>query len=315
MSIAPIISFPTYLWIFIGIFCLCAAYLCQKIRHLSNNLNHCRADVRYAEILIDTLLYVFNSPVLRHCTVFLAAERVYIFTLSVMGLILSTMFQSYLNTNMVTQVSWQKDINTLDQLAASNLPIEIRYEAIMQDLFPENTSRTFDILRQNMILVRIDQFALDRMYETGAFTQPLRRSLVHLDFSDWFYTNKLYLIPKCPKNYLLAFPMGKNSIYLERFNVVLLRLLEGGMVRHWTDEMYRNHTMMQSISNKAHIISEATILKLNDLQFPFYTLIFGICLSLLIAVIEIFGLKVKEFSLTIKNNRVYKFIRYRIVKS
>lgn len=313
-SITPLISFPTFLWIFIAIFCVSVAFLYRKIRFLSNNLNNFKSDVSYFKILIDTVLYVFNSPVLRHCMVCLDSERVYIFTLSVMGLILSTLFQSYLNTNMVTQASWEKDINTLDQLAQSNLPIEIRYVAIMEDLFPENTSRTFDLLRQHMVLVKYDQFALNRLYEHGSFSLPLRRSLVHLDFSEWFFSGKLYLVPQCPKNYLLAYPIMKNSIFLERFNVVLLRLLEGGMIRQWTNEIYRNHTIMETLSHKAHLINEVTILTMPDLQFPFYTLIFGINLSTLIVIFEIFGLKVNRFLSNIESKRIYKLIRHRMLK-
>lgn len=297
-SMTPLLNFPAYFWLFIVILCVCAAYLYTKIKYLSNSLCKYRIYISYSQYLIETLLYVFNSPVLRHCTVVLQSERVYIFTLSVLGLILSTVFQSYLQTNMVTQLTWHKDINTMDQLAATNMRIEVRYAAIMDDLFPENVSKTYDILRHRSVLVPYDNNALERMTSSDPFSIPTRRSLVHLDFSHWFQRQELHLIPQCPKTYALAFPIGRHLIFIERFNLILLRLSEGGMIAKWTNEMYRNHTIFSTLTQKSHLLNKPAFLSLADLQFPFYTLIFGIGLSIIAALFEIFGLKVVRFLFT-----------------
>lgn len=307
-SVTPLLSFPAYLWLFIVLFCIAATYLYTKIKLLSNLVCPYCVYINYSHYLIETFLYVFNSPVLRHDMVVLQAERIYIFTLSIMGLILSTLFQSYLKTNMVAQVTWQKDINTLEQLAASDLRIEIRYAAIMDDLFPENVSKTYDILRQRSVLVRYDNDALERMADTGSFSIPTRMSLVHLDFYDWFQRNELHLVQQCPKSYLLSFPMMRHSIFLERFNWILLRFAEGGMITKWTDEMYRNHTIYQEVTHKK-LLQQPEFLNLADLQFPFYTWIFGIGICITAALIEIFGLKViyaLRSSVNTSNNRICK---------
>lgn len=294
-SMTPLLEFPVFFWIFIIVLCIGAAYLYTKIKMLSNNVCKYRLGISYPKYVVEALLYVFNSPVMRHCTVVLHSERVYVLTLSVLGLILSTIFQSYLQTNMVTQMTWLKDINTLDQLAASNLPIEIRYAAIMEDLFPENVSRTYDILRQRSRLVPLDDNALDRMSATGSFSIPTRKSQMHLDFSAWFLSKELHLIPECPKHYALAFPLGRNLIFIERFNWILLRLSEGGMITKWTHEMYRNSTIFSTLTLKNQLLNKPEFLSFADLQFPFYTLVFGIGLSIIVALFEIFGSKVSQF--------------------
>lgn len=296
-SMTPLVNFSMYFWLFIVLLCIVAAYLYSKIKCLSNSIGNHRMGISYPQYLVEALLFVFNSPVLlRHCTVVLHSERLYVFTLSVLGLVLSTIFQSYLETNMMTHMTWHEDINTMDQLAASDFIIEIRYAAIMDDLFPENVSRTYDILRDRSVLVPYEDDELDRIADIGGFTIPTRLSQVHLMFSPWFQRRELHLIQQCPKTYALAFLLSRHLIFIERFNWILLRLSEGGMITKWTQEMYRNHTIFSTLKLRNQVWNEPEYLSMADLQFPFYLLIFGTGLSIMVALFEIFGSKVRQFA-------------------
>lgn len=292
---APLLNFPAYLWIFVAIFCFFAAFLYTLIKRMSHKVYTSKfIHIHYSNYLILTLLYAFNSPVLRQGSAVLQSERVFIITLSFLGLVLSTLFESFLKTNLVTPLFWQRNIETMEDLDASNLPIEVRFPSIMEDLFPDNTSKTYQSLRQHLILVPYDNYVLARMAAQGSFSIPVRKSLVHLDYSEWFQSDELHMIPECPKNYLLAFPISKHSVFLERFNWILLKLSEGGLIKRWMEEMFLNHTIMNAYEKKDQLLNEPKFLKLTDMQFPFYTLFFGTCLSVAVAFIEIFGLKVRR---------------------
>lgn len=278
-AVLPLLTFDVTSWMCLFFSFVGCAMFWIVLRTINSNRNYVDSVDQlymmenysdYLHIVVDTGILFLSSPLMRMPKIW--SERVFIISISLMSIIILSYFESLLATVFVNPLYLQ-DIKTLGELENSRLPIEINLDLAVDSLFDENSS-----LIQRIKLVD-NNHRLSYISEHGNLSTVLRQTLIKFDHSHWFRLKKLYQIPYCPRTYTTAFILPKKSVYFERINQILLRLLRGGFIEKWISDTMFNATLSStraygSLSNQDYVV-----LQLIDMQFPFVVLIGGFVLS------------------------------------
>lgn len=331
-SILPLLCFDPLLWIvlLVGIF-FCAGvwiivrmlneskpltelYLMQK-RNTKNRIsagdrfNRCNnvlggpKYLQYLQILIDCFIISLSAPVRRFPRV--SSERIFISAICLISLIFVSMFQSRLSAVFITPVYYE-DINTLAQLDKSNLFIELKYQAMLDDLFPENSTEMIERLSKKLKLVTSAQSVMARVARDGGVATVTRKSTTKLDNSIYFTKNQLNLVKECPRIYNLGFVYPKHSVFATRINEVLLDMVAGGLIDKFIREMYFNTTLSNVKQFGSYHIDSYKVFTLTDLQLAFYILGVGIIISGLFLLFEFVSVRYVYFIQSSLRNTIPK---------
>lgn len=96
---------------------------------------------------------------------------------------------------------------------------------------------------------------------------------------------KLHVIQECPRHYYLTYITRKDWPFLPKFNKILYRLAEGGFTKLWQDST--SNTLIQV--ERARQVKEPEIYQafsLKNVKTPFYMLLIGYMLSIIVFLIE-----------------------------
>lgn len=320
-SILPLLCFDPLLWIvlLIGII-LCAGvwiifrmfneskpltelYLMQK----RNKHNHLIAGDRfnrsqkvltgpkylqYFQIFVDSFIIALSAPVRRFPRV--SSERLFISAICLISLVFVSIFQSRLSAVFITPVYYE-DINTLAQLDESNLFIDLKYQSMLVDLFPENSTPMIERLSKKLRLVKTSESVMAIVARDGGIATVTRRSTTKLDNSIFFTNNQLNLVKECPRIYNLGFVYPKHSVFATRINEILLDMVGGGLMDKFINEMYFNMTLSNIKQFGSFHIDSYKVFTMTDLQLAFYILGVGIIISFIILSLEFLSLKYDLF--------------------
>ena len=261
---------------------------------------------QYTQIFIDSWLVFLSVPMRRFTKV--QHERIFVGAVCLVSMVFMSMYQSNLATVLVRPLYF-RDINTLKQLDAADLEIQVKYAGYLDDVFPSDTNILFSRLRNKMKLLNTLTPAMDLVLFGEKVATITRKSTVFLDNSIYFVKKKLHVIEKeCPRNYFLAYMVPVHSVYLERINEILLDIQRYGFILKWINDI----TFATTLRNMRNFHAEATkrkVLELNDFKFPFFLLLSGGVLSCLVLMIE---LTVEV--LIRRKSRVAKRERYEVEK-
>jgi hypothetical protein len=190
-----------------------------------------------------------------------------------------SIFQSQLAT-CFTHPMYHKNIDTLQQLADTGKEIIIKYPAMMNDLFPEDSSQLYRTLYRRLKLIAdTDLVALDvteRMGQAGV----TRKITLKLSQEDDF----VHLISECPRSYNLAYVHSKHWVLANQLNAIILDLLAGGIVNKWIEDVNFG-IKLQSMKKQATIVHHRE-LSVDDLMLSFMILGGGSAFSAFLFVIE-----------------------------
>ncbi|XP_055615251.1 uncharacterized protein LOC129761552 [Toxorhynchites rutilus septentrionalis] len=261
-------------------------YQKRRLAHLFNLTNRIRDGSLFREwtqILIDTYILLLSAPFQRFTRS--GIERLLLFSLMMVSLIFTTMFQSELASVFVHPV-YYRDIDSLQQLDQSGFKIPVKYKGYLDDVFPANYSPTMESLRGKITYQPTSEAMLTVVARLGTIATVTRRTTLALDNAIYLSTKQLHMIPECPRSYNLAYVVSRHSILLEQINIVLLRMLNGGLVSHWISEMNYNVTIRDW--ERVRELGEPNFktLTIVDMQFPFYLLAIGLALSTGVFVVE-----------------------------
>lgn len=237
------------------------------------------------QIVVDTYILLVSAPYRRFTRS--GIERLMLFGLMLVSLIFVSMFQSSLSSVFLHPMFY-KDIDSLQRLDESGIKIPVKYKGFMDDVFPANYSSMMDSLRNKMIYEpEQDEAAmLDRVAQSPKIAFVTRKSLVPLDDAIYIAKKQVIVVPECPRLYNLAYVVPRHSVLLEAINVVILRLLNGGLIEQWINVMNFNATMRDLALYRNVDDEKFKILTMNDLQFPFYLWAIGLILSSIIFIAE-----------------------------
>lgn len=316
-SILPLLCFDPLLWIvlLVGIF-FCAGvwmivrmfneskpltelYLMEKRKkhnHLTagDRFNRCNnvlsgpKYLQYFQILIDSFIIALSAPVRRFPRV--SSERFFISAICLISLVFVSIFQSRLSAVFITPVYYE-DINTLAQLDESNMFIDLKYQAMLDDLFPENSTPMIERLSKKLRLVSTTESVMAIVAREGGIATVTRRSTTKLDNSIYFTNNQLNLVKECPRKYNLGFVYPKHSVFASRINDILLDMVSGGLIDKFINEMYFNKTLSNIKHFGSFHMDSYKVFTLTDLQLAFYILGAGIVISSIILSLEFLSLK------------------------
>lgn len=320
-SILPLLCFDPVLWIvlFLGTFFCAGVWMIVRMFNESKTItksylkqkrmknNHYAAGDRfnrshkvlvgpkylqYFQILVDSFIIALSSPIRRFSRV--TSERVFISSICLISLVFVSIFQSRLSSVFITPVYYE-DINTLTQLDESNLFIDLKYQSMLDDLFPENSTPTIESLSKKLRLVVSAESVMARVARDGSVATVTRRSTTKLDNSIYFTNNTLNLVKQCPRIYNLGFVFPRHSVFATRINAILLNMVSGGLIDKFIREMYFNMTLRNIKKFGSYHNDSYKVFTLNDLQLAFYILGGGVAISSVFLALEFIALKYEIF--------------------
>lgn len=259
------------------------SYILNETFDIFNRSFEIRSGAKYlqfVQIMIDCFIIVLSAPLRRFSKV--TSERLFISTICMISLIFVSVFQSRLSSVFIKPM-YQKDIDTLVELDNSNFSIHLKHQAMLDDLFLDPNSTLKKSLRKKLVLSPRSSMAKlvhkkNEAYITRKSTSKLRNEI-------YFLNNQLHLVKECPILYNIGFVFPKNSVFKERINEILLKLLNGGFMEKWIKDMHYT-TTLQNIKELNFQYRNFKILNLSDMQLPFCVLGCGLIISIFVLLFE-----------------------------
>ncbi|XP_012521789.1 uncharacterized protein LOC105828127 [Monomorium pharaonis] len=167
------------------------------------------------------------------------AQRVFLIGTLFFGLIIIGLYQSCLMSSLSDPFHYP-ELNTLEDVASSNLTIITKYYNLKENTFTGNT--TLDNKLRSKMKVFVSK---EHTYDVVAFGRKTiainRYASVKLGNLSKYYDidgNKLlHIVEECPTTYLLSYVIKLHSPYRERINGLLLRMQEAGLIHLWYERM------------------------------------------------------------------------------
>ncbi|XP_058063501.1 uncharacterized protein LOC131213476 [Anopheles bellator] len=225
------------------------------------------------QLVIDTFILLLSAPYRRFTRA--GTERFFLTGLLLVSLIFVSLYQSGLAAVFVHPL-YRRDIGSLAQLDDSGMAIPVKYRGFIDDVFPVNYSRLMDSLRGRMVHLQVQESMLTRVARLGNIATVTRKTSLALDNAVYMTTRQLHMIPECPRMYNLAYVMHRHSVFGECFNRVLLRMVGGGLINHWIDQMRYEWTLHNRRVVQNMMVSDFKVLTVLDMQFAFYVLAIGL---------------------------------------
>lgn len=278
-AVLPLITFDVASWLCILFSLIGCSLFWIGLRIINANRNFVesidqlymmRSYWDWVHIAVDTCILFMSSPLLRLPKT--SSERIFVVSICMMSIIVIAYFQSILATVFVNPL-YYRDIKSLGELEKTKLPIEINVHLALDLLFAENSSL---IQRTNIVN---SSRCLSYIADYGNLSMVLRKTSIKFEYSHWFQLKKLYQIPYCPRTYMTAFILPKQSIYYDRVNQILMRLTRGGFIQKWISDTTFNITLRNTREHGSLEERDYVVLELADMQFPFVVLLCGVFMS------------------------------------
>lgn len=284
--ILPLICFELDLWICILLITIFSIFTWAWIRHLNYRIVSGARLTRmeFLDVVVDTAALIISAPLRKLPTI--NSERSFTASICLMSLIFVSIFQSSLSGVFIKPLFY-KDIMTFQDIADGGLPIFVKYAAMMEDMFPPNSTGLIAQLHEQMVLVSTTTSVLAQLSQAGNFITVTRRCTVYQDNTYYFSSRLLHLIPECPRTYNLGFITRINSVYIGRLNEILLQLNNGGFHQKWIRDLWYYYSWQTRLKYGSFYESDFKVFTLTDLQLPFYILAIGFGISGGVFVVEL----------------------------
>lgn len=239
---------------------------------------------QYLIILKDTWV-VWVRVCLNHYPVF-ESEKVLVLSLCLVSVIFGAIFECSLASSHIEPLYF-KDINTLDELNKSGLPILYRHASMKDDLFAGETSPLLASLNNKTVYMPDRRYnILKEIIDKGRTTGVNRYNSLMLESLDVLVTKQIWIIPEFPKHYTIAYVWLRDAPWEETLNNLLLRFLQAGVIFKFQRDM---KTEAEINLMKQHLYEASLgfrILTVRDLQLAFYVVIIGNVMSVITLIIE-----------------------------
>lgn len=271
-------GFSTELWLALaGTFLLCLVVL-RLFRIVARKIVVIRDIVEWLHIFG---IY-FNAPV--NLSFPLLSQKIFLAFLMSFCLIMSAIFQGSLVTSYSSEL-YYPDLNTLEDVAASNLPISTTL-----DVFSHNSSsETIRKLRQKQISLRgkssLDEAAFHRT--VAALERKLDAEFyIGTRFFDNAGNPLLHIVKECTASYFVSFAVPYGSPFLYEFNRLIGRFAEIGLNQKWYED-FVDYIRLAVLYKRTQHEEGRKVFSVNDMQTAFYFLMAGLTLACFVFVGEL----------------------------
>lgn len=233
---------------------------------------------QYLQLTIDLTILALGAPLRRFPRK--QSERIFLSGICLLSLNIVSIFQSQLST-CFTHPMYYKNIDTLKQFEGTGLNIIIKYQAMMTDLFPQDSSELYRTLYRRMKLhtnLEIDAVeVVDKMGMAGV----TRKTTLKLSKEN----NLVHLVPECPRSYLLSYVHSKHWIFASQLNKIILNLKAGGIINKWIEDINYN-VKLENIKRQTPAVHHRE-LRVDDFMLSFMILGGGSAVSTFVFIIEL----------------------------
>lgn len=168
-----------------------------------------------------------------------AAQRAFLFGTLFFGLIVTGLYQSYLVSSLSDPFHYP-ELNTLEEVADSNLTIITKYDNLKQNTFTDNTSLANRLKSKTIVSVSNRSTNYMVAFDRNIIALSRCATLKLDNLSNYYDKNGndlLHIVEERPVTYLLSYVVRLYSPYRERINSLLLRMQEAGLVELWYKNM------------------------------------------------------------------------------
>lgn len=197
--------------------------------------------------------------------------------------IITSIFQGSLVKSFSTK-SYYDDINTLEDLDQSGLRIGTSLKIF------SNSTTLLTSLESKKIWLNISALERAAFYRDVAGVE--RKQDANLLINTKYKRDDdgyplLHLMKECPSSVFIAFIVPNGSPYLNRFNYVLYKFTEAGLLEKWYRDVIDAFLWENLKEEKCYFSNEKKPFKFKDVKAAFFLLIFGHIVACLILFIEV----------------------------
>jgi hypothetical protein len=201
-----------------------------------------------------------------------------IFNVVILGVLQGSLFKSF------TTISYHADINTLEELDESGLPI---------------ATSLWSFIRPNSeLLKRLEKKTVHRSMgylDTVAYKRNISvcEPRAHIEFlMKTKYVQDdglplLHIINECLTTFLMTYVVRKGSAFLTVFNNVIAKVVESGLTVKWNNDIV-DSLAIEKIINLSRNRTRVKSFSLYDVQSAFYLIIIGYIFAILLFLCEMF---------------------------
>lgn len=195
----------------------------------------------------------------------------------------------------MSTTSFETDINTLEQLSKSHLPIVTGSQSL-SDLFGEADTPLMKTLKKN---VKIMQTAQSNIWLTANVRNSCsieRETDAEFIIRTKFMRNDgyplLHVMKECPRSYYIGYMVRKGWPFAKDISRMIVNFREAGLTTKWYNDIQDAIVSHMNLQNRmASKGPEPFTLK--HLVFSFYLLALGLTFSTIVLLFEVFVKKGK----------------------
>lgn len=263
-------GFSTDLWLALcGTFLICVVVY-RIFRIVASKILVVRDIVEW----LDIFGIFVNSPV--NLSIPLLSQKIFLAFCMYFCVIMSAIFQSSLVTSY-SSASYYPDLNTMEDVLASNLPISSTL-----DVFSYNSSsETIRRLRQKQISSKGKVSLEEAAYHRSV--AALERKLdAEFYIGTKYYDNAgnplLHVVKECTASYFVSMAVQRGSPFLPLISRFIERFAESGLIRKWYEDFVDYIRLMDRYRRGQHEEGRKAF-SVNDMQTAFYVLIAGLAVA------------------------------------
>ncbi|KAJ3652666.1 hypothetical protein Zmor_018611 [Zophobas morio] len=221
------------------------------------------------------------------------------FNIIIIGLVEGTLYRS------LTTVSYYNDINTLEELDQSGLPIAPTFFT-----FTADTSKVMKNLKQRKVRPTRESILDIVAYNRSIAKLERKRDIMWVlktNFVDDEGEPLLHIVDECFTTFYISFIVPKNSIFLPTFNDVIIKLFESGLTNKWYEDVQFSSFVAKMDDMKVKTETSESI-SFDEIKAVFYVLLLGLALSLAVFCLEVF----LEINWNFNYYRIYGYISVKL---
>jgi hypothetical protein len=241
--------------------------------------------VRIAVCILKMFLTVPISGT-RELTSF--SQRIFASSCLLVGVLIVTAIQVTLVTE-ISSPNYYPDIDTLEELAESGLPIATSYQNLV-DIFNDSDNPIMMRLAKNVRLESNNYGIKERIAYKMDYAAITTLSNVQHFLKKYVgpYDNALlHAVPETPRGYFLSYVAPKHSPYVRHINHMTSLLIESGFVKKWDADQLWKHQLAVRHNHTSTERSKLYAYSINDLQTAFFALASGLSSGIIAFIVEI----------------------------
>lgn len=226
---------------------------------------------------LDMFLILVSAP-LKVC--FKKQHRLFLLSCLIFNLVITNIFQGTLV--IYSTVSYFRDINSLEDLDNSGLKI-----LTTLNIFDYSDSEVVNRFRRKILYYggsNINRTAFKRDVSVIERKQDAK-FLMSTIFLGQDGRSLLHVTNFCPITYSVSFIVPKGSPFLDAFNKLIVKYVEGGFTKKWYKDMACTIALEKKMSTGQAVKQKS--FNLEDMKVAFYMWAIGMLLSILVFSVEL----------------------------